>query len=92
MTRIILLVLGATFIYTGLLVFDRDPAAAISTAALGIVLLFKPAMEAVLYLRTHLNRGQRIGTVNKPGESRRRGQLRMVKPRENNQEDKPTIH
>jgi hypothetical protein len=99
MTRIILLVFGATFLYTGLLVYDREPTASICLAVMGIVLLVKPALEAGLYLRTHFNRGQfgrsqfnRGQQTNKPEPSRKKGHLRMVKPRENNHEDKPTIH
>lgn len=93
MIRIILLVLGATFVYTGLLSYDRDPGAGISCAVMGIVLLAKPVVEGVFYLRTHFSRvhGQRI-SVSKPVGSRGKGHLRMVKPREDNQEDKPTIH
>lgn len=90
MVRLILLVLGATFVYTGLLVYDRDPTAGISAAIIGIVLLVKPVVEATLYLRPHFSQGQKVKP--KPGGSRRKGQLRAVKSRGENQEDRPTIH
>ncbi|MFZ2447716.1 MAG: hypothetical protein WAW37_15270 [Syntrophobacteraceae bacterium] len=85
MITIALAFFGITLLYTGFLVFDRDAASGIAAAIMGVVLLAKPALDGVRYLRTHFQRPPPKGkSKGKPPKTH----LRVVEPGDK----KPTIH
>ena len=90
MIRIIVLILGATFFYTGLLVFERDSLVGISALLIGIILVAKPVLNALLFIRANAPKGSPRRDTPKP---KRKTHLSVVKPRDDDRhEDKPTIH
>jgi len=91
MLTIILFILGATCVYTGLLVFDREVLSGVIAVIVGIALLVSPAIEVLRLIKPHVGRAPR--STDKPGGGdRRKGHLRAVRPKENRDEERPTIH
>ncbi|MHC1729424.1 MAG: hypothetical protein AB9866_26055 [Syntrophobacteraceae bacterium] len=89
MVLALLLFFGITFIYTGLLVFERDVTWACVIAFAGLILLVKPALYAFYLIMSHLDQRPRPGKPKgKPGSKGRRDHLRVV----HSKDDKPTIH
>ena len=89
MLSAVLLFFGITFVYTGLLVSDRDVAAALSIAAIGLVLLIKPALEVLKYFRANHTAPPRPRRPrSEPRKKPKIVHLKVVK----SEDEKPTIH
>ncbi|MGC9966189.1 MAG: hypothetical protein ABSE08_12355 [Syntrophobacteraceae bacterium] len=91
MTSAVLLFFGATLIYTGFLALDRDLTIGLAAALVGLVLLVKPALDALRYWKTHFSAGQRPrprGPKKEQKDQTKRTHLRVVK----SEDDRPTIH
>jgi hypothetical protein len=90
MLRAIISFFGATLIYMGFLILNRDLTIALAAALAGLALIAKPALDAVKYLRTYfaaasIPRGPEREQKRRPGKTH----LRIVKPED---DDRPTIH
>ena len=84
-----LLFLGITLIYTGFLASGRDPITGLAAAFTGLILIIKPALDAVRYCKTKFGGGPRPhGTKTAPKVKTRKVHLKIVK----SEDDKPTIH
>ena len=89
MISVVLLFLGATLIYTGFLASGRDLTMGLAVASIGLILIVKPALDAVRFCRSHSGGDPRT-------HERRRGQkgkartihLKVIKSKDDN----PTIH
>ncbi len=89
MISAVLFFFGATLIYTGFLVSDRDLTTGFSVALIGLILIMKPALGALRYWRTHFAAGpRRHGAQRGQKDETRKVHLRIVK----SEDDKPTIH
>jgi hypothetical protein len=89
MISAILFFFGATLIYTGFLAANRDLTIGLAAAFIGLVLIAKPALKILMYLRTHFFPGRAPGVQEKKQKVRtRKTHLKVVK----SEDDKPTIH
>jgi len=89
MISLVLLFLGATFTYTGFLASGRDPITGLTVALTGLILIIKPALEAVRYCQTNFGGGPRPqGTKTERKVKTKKVHLKIVK----SEDDKPTIH
>lgn len=90
MMSAILFFFGATLIYTGFLALGRDVTVGLAVALAGLVLVVKPALETLKYLKAHFAAVPSArGLQKEPKERTRKTHLRVVKPED---EDRPTIH
>ena len=89
MISVAFFVFAITLIYTGFLVSGRDLITGIAAAAMGLVLIIKPALDAVLYCMSHFGGGpQPNGSKIARKVKTRKVHLKVVK----SEDDKPTIH
>ncbi|MFZ0929643.1 MAG: hypothetical protein WAN11_13645 [Syntrophobacteraceae bacterium] len=81
---------GITLIYTGWLALGRDPSMGLAVALTGLILIIKPALQAVRYCRTNLGGGPRPqgNKIERKAKTTRKVHLKIVKP----EDDRPTIH
>jgi hypothetical protein len=80
---------GTTLIYTGFLASGRDPITGLAAALAGLVLIVKPALDALRYCRTNFGDAQRPhGTKIEQKVKPRKVHLKIVK----SEDDRPTIH
>ncbi len=93
MLSAILFFFGATLTYTGFLASGRDLTLGLAVAFIGLILIIKPALDAVRYCTTHFGRGPRprarkSGPKGAQKDKMRKVHLKIV----NSKDDKPTIH
>jgi hypothetical protein len=89
MISAVLLFFGITLIYTGFLASGRDPITGLAVALTGLILIIKPALEAVRYCQTNFGGGPRPqGNKTERKVKTRKVHLKIVK----SEDDKPTIH
>ena len=89
MISMVLLFFGATFTYTGFLASGRDLTIGLAVASIGLILIVKPALDAVRFCRSHFNGDPR--THGRQGGQKGRARkvhLKVIKSRDDN----PTIH
>lgn len=80
---------GITLIYTGFLASGRDLTMALAAASIGLILVVKPALDAVRFWRTHFGGDprKRVPLSGQKGKAKK-VQLKIIKSKD----DKPTIH
>ena len=84
-----LLFFGITLIYTGFLTSEHDPVAALAAALTGLILIIKPALDALRYCKTEFGgRPRPQPTKTPPKVKTRKVHLKIVK----SEDDRPTIH
>ena len=95
MISALLLFFGATLTYTGYLALERNLATGFAVAVVGLILMIKPALDALRYWKTRSGPPlrPREGKPERRGKPEQKGRprelhLRIVK----SDEDKPTIH
>ncbi|MEM5786735.1 MAG: hypothetical protein AAGU11_05405 [Syntrophobacteraceae bacterium] len=89
MITIALIILGASLMYTGVLTFSDDFTAAVAVFVIGVVVIAKPALAALQYIR-----GRDSDSTPRAGgtRARKKVRLRVVKPKDDEEDSKPTIH
>jgi hypothetical protein len=89
MISAVLFFFGATLIYTGFLASGRDLVTGLAVAFFGLIVVIKPALEALKYCRTHFRANPRPDEPQRKQERKvRKIHLKVVK----SEDDKPTIH
>ncbi len=89
MISAVLFFFGITLIYTGFLVSGRDLTTGLAVACMGLILVIKPALDAVSYWRAHFDGGPRPhGRRVAQKVKTRKVHLKVIK----SEDDKPTIH
>ena len=85
----VLFFFGITFIYTGFLASGRDMTTGLVVACIGLILVIKPALDALSYYRNHFESGQRSQEP-KPAQKlkTKKVHLKIIK----SDDDRPTIH
>jgi len=80
---------GITLIYTGFLASGRDVTAGLAVASVGLILVIRPALDAVSYCRSHFGGGPRPREDKAPQKAKtRKVHLKIIK----SEDDRPTIH
>jgi hypothetical protein len=90
MISAVLFFCGATLLYTGFLALDRDLTIALAVAFAGLLLVIKPALDALKYWKTHFSAAQSPHRPQKEQKVRpAKTHLKVVKGED---DDRPTIH
>ena len=88
-SALLLLFFGATLTYTGYLATDRNLTVGLVVALAGLIVILRPALDALRYWRTHFSSPRRP----RGGKPEQRGRPREIHLKVvRSDRDKPTIH
>jgi len=89
MISALLFFFGITLVYTGYLASGRDLSTGLAVAFIGLILVIRPALDAVSYFRDHFGGGSGPPGPKAPPKARtRKAHLKIIK----SEDDRPTIH